>query len=221
MRAGQGRTVTTDQFMRLPYLHEGPLAREWSVRARTFSAFVRRVMHSNSRRPRSILDLGAGNGWLSWRLSRDGLRAVAVDCRTDDIDGLAVSLRLRGGNERYWPIAASFEDLPFPSDQFDVVVFNASLHYAVDLGKSLAEARRVLRPEGTIAILDSPFYRDEEAGWQWSSRSGEGAGAVRGGVRGPGRVSDYRISHAGAIDDGIGIHRPQLETAPRPLSTLV
>lgn len=164
MRARQERAVTTDEFMRLPYVDEGPLVREWSVRARTFDAFIRRVMHPSSRRPTRVLDLGAGSGWLSWRLSRQGIFAVAVDCRTDDVDGLAVSLRVRGDGEMFWSIAASFEDLPLPSGAFDLVVFNAALHYALELNKTLAEACRVLRPGGMIAILDSPFYRDEEAG---------------------------------------------------------
>ena len=46
----------------------------------------------------------------------------------------------------------------------DLAVFNASLHYATDLGRVLAEARRVTRPGGQLAILDSPFYRREADG---------------------------------------------------------
>src|SRR4029077_4256219 len=56
-------------------------------------------------------------------------------------------------------VTASFEDLPFAPDSFDVTLFNASLHYAQDLERALAEASCVTRPGGILAILDSPFYR--------------------------------------------------------------
>jgi SAM-dependent methyltransferase len=51
-----------------------------------------------------------------------------------------------------------------PSQWVDIALFNASLHYATDLAQALAEAARVTRPHGCLAILDSPFYRDEPDG---------------------------------------------------------
>ena len=61
-------------------------------------------------------------------------------------------------------VLASFDAVPLPSGTADLTVFNASLHYAVDLPAVLAEARRLTRLGGTIAILDSPFYRREKDG---------------------------------------------------------
>jgi SAM-dependent methyltransferase len=46
----------------------------------------------------------------------------------------------------------------------DLVVFNASLHYSTDYAATLREALRVLRPRGTLAILDSPMYSDPTSG---------------------------------------------------------
>ena len=43
-------------------------------------------------------------------------------------------------------------------------MFNASLHYALDLRRVLTEAARIVRPGGCLAILDSPFYADERDG---------------------------------------------------------
>jgi SAM-dependent methyltransferase len=59
---------------------------------------------------------------------------------------------------------ASFEAIPLRDASFDVVVFNASLHYAEDLARALREARRVVRPRGRIVVLDSPFYGSAEHG---------------------------------------------------------
>jgi SAM-dependent methyltransferase len=61
-------------------------------------------------------------------------------------------------------VAASFDALPLPAACFDLVVFNASLHYALDLPRVLAESRRVLVPGGRLVILDSPFYSRGEDG---------------------------------------------------------
>jgi SAM-dependent methyltransferase len=71
--------------------------------------------------------------------------------------------------EEEWPgrfqrIIASFETLPLASGRFDILVFNAALHYARDLARALTEAQRTVRQGGVITILDSPFYRHDNDG---------------------------------------------------------
>jgi SAM-dependent methyltransferase len=169
-RAAEGRGHQGGELLQLPYLRSGPLARQWRVRARTFDAFLRRVvrpMALSAGRPLRILDLGAGNGWLSHRLARQGHSCAAIDIRDDAVDGLGAAAPLL----REVPfdcLIASFDDLPLPADSADLAVFNASLHYATDLAAVLAEAARVVRPGGTVSILDSPFY----------SRGSDGAAMV-------------------------------------------
>jgi SAM-dependent methyltransferase len=154
----------------LPYLAAGPLARQWTVRARTFDAFVERILQPMARRsprPLRVLDLGAGNGWLSWRAALDGHRAVALDVRDDHVDGLgAAEAYLESVHGRFHRVVASFESLPIAGGGFDLVVFNASLHYALDLAATLREARRVTHVAGRIVILDSAFYAREADGEQ-------------------------------------------------------
>jgi ubiquinone/menaquinone biosynthesis C-methylase UbiE len=137
------------------------------VRARSFEAFERRVLRPAQRRADvyatgvlRVLDLGAGNGWLAHRATIAGAEALALDLRDDNVDGL-------GAAPSESPIArvvGSFEAIPLCDASFDVVVFNASLHYAEDLRRALAEARRVVRPGGRIVVLDSPFYTSTEHG---------------------------------------------------------
>jgi SAM-dependent methyltransferase len=165
-RAEEGRGYSSAELASLPELRTGPLARQWAVRARSYAAFVRRVVEPMAvRGPLGILDLGAGNGWLCHRLARMGHKPVALDIRADDIDGLgAAGEFLRKEPHLFERISASFDALPFGARKFDITVFNASLHYATDLANTLFEAARVTRGGGVIVILDSPFYAQETDG---------------------------------------------------------
>lgn len=61
-------------------------------------------------------------------------------------------------------VEGGFDDLPFPDAQFDLAVYNSSIHYSSDYERTLAEARRCLRPQGHVVILDSPVYKRREHG---------------------------------------------------------
>lgn len=179
-RASEGRSYRGSDLLALPYLQRGPTARQWRVRARTFDAFLRHVVLPEAARtpvPLAIADLGAGNGWLSHRLAGLGHRTVAVDVRVDAIDGLGAAEHFLARGSAFERVQASFDDLPFAANAFDIAVFNASLHYAVDLKAVVAEAARVVRPWGTIAVLDSPFYATEEDGAAMVAEKQAGAAA--------------------------------------------
>jgi len=165
-RAEEGRAVRGEELRLLPYLQSGPLARQWAVRAKSFDAFVKQVLNPMAAtRALEILDLGAGNGWFCHRVASMGHRAVALDVRDDDVDGLGAARDfLIAVPGLFSCIKASFDDLPFCPNSFDITLFNASLHYARDLRQVLAEAMQVTRPGGVVAILDSPFYAHERDG---------------------------------------------------------
>lgn len=136
----------------------------WRIRAIGYRALVREVV---PREPgtdaRTILDLGAGNGWLSHRLAGLGHEVAAVDIDDDADDGLGAWPHY-GDPPPFTPVQASFDRLPWPDGSADVVVYNGSLHYSADYRATLAEGRRVLSCAGRLAILDSPFYRRAESG---------------------------------------------------------
>ncbi len=167
-RLAEGRAHTAAELATLPYLSSGPLARQWGVRARSFDALVRTVLLPARARQQdalAILDLGAGCGWLSYRAGLAGYTPVALDIRDDSVDGLgAAAFYLNDDPELFQRIVGSFDALPLASSQFDIAVFNASIHYSFDLTTVLNEAIRVVRAGGQIVILDSPFYPNETAG---------------------------------------------------------
>lgn len=136
---------------------------EWRVRAATFAALVDEVVTplAAARTPLTIADLGAGTTWMSRRLALAGHRVVAVDLDTDPADGLGAR---RFSEVDFDAVQAEFDRLPIPDDGCDLAVFNGSLHYSADPAATLAEALRVLRPGGAVAVLDTPFYRSASAG---------------------------------------------------------
>jgi len=106
-----------------------------------------------------VLDLGAGNGWLCYRLALQGHWCVALDWRRDAVDGLGAAAAYRDHLPASFPrVAASFDGIPL-ARAFDIVVFNAAIHYSSSLAQTIAEAARVTFPGGCVVILDSPFYR--------------------------------------------------------------
>jgi SAM-dependent methyltransferase len=160
-RASEARNYTVEALFQLPYLKTGPHALQWRIRARTFDAFVARVLEptaARTPRPLDVADLGAGNGWLSYRIACAGHHALAIDIRDDVVDGLGAAEPFLHLAPRMRCIVAPFQALPISSASIDIALFNASLHYATDLGAALGEAIRVTRAGGQIAILDSPFY---------------------------------------------------------------
>lgn len=167
-RAEEGRAYGSEALLALPYVKAGPQASQWAVRARTFEAFMGRVLRPTAAklgRSLAVADLGAGNGWLSYRIALEGHHAFALDIRTDCVDGLGAAGPFVERVPRNMEcILAPFDAVPFPPETIDITVFNSSIHYTTDLSATLREVERVTRSGGLIAIIDSPFYANEADG---------------------------------------------------------
>ena len=165
VRAAEGWGSDDDAYYRqLPRVPtDDPHEAIWRIRARSEQMLYRRVIKD---RRASIVDLGAGNGWLAHRLGQRGHAVAAVDLDDDDRDGLGTWSRYAepSAPTPFIPVQATFDRLPWPDAIFDVALFNGALHYSADYATTLAEACRVVRPGGTVAILDSPFYHREASG---------------------------------------------------------
>jgi SAM-dependent methyltransferase len=169
VRAAEGRgSVDADYYLALPFRDiSGKNQAQWSIRAQTYRYIERELLPEidPNRVGLDVLDLGAGNGWLSYRLSLLGHRPVAVDLLTNDSDGLGAATHYLQKLERLFPrFQADLDCLPFEDAQFDCVIFNASFHYSENYSKTLAEAIRCLRSDGVVIIADTPWYSKEESG---------------------------------------------------------
>ena len=172
IRSAEGRGCdTADYYLALPYRElSGKNQSQWAIRARTFRYLSERILPkvkaAAGANPR-ILDVGAGNGWLSYRLASMGFRPVAVDLLINNHDGLGAGKHFRNYLQTMFPrIQAESIHLPFAAGQFDAVIFNASFHYAESYAQVVSEAVRCLKPGGMIIVADSPWYRCEASGEQ-------------------------------------------------------
>jgi SAM-dependent methyltransferase len=162
VRQREGRRPSEPEYYRmLPSVPPGdPHAGDWRVRRETYHHLLRHVLASGPQ-PLHVLDLGAGSGWLSHRLSGLGHLVVAVDAIDDDVDGLGAAHHYPG---EFGVVQADFNAVPFAEGQFDLVVFNGSLHYAPDAETTLVRAHRLLAPGGALVVMDSPMFRADRDG---------------------------------------------------------
>ncbi len=170
VRAREGRgSSSSDYYLALPFRDiTGNHSWQWNIRGRTFRHIERYLLPGIEREYSDgcdVLDLGAGNCWLSYRLALRGHRAVAVDLVDNEADGLGAGMHYLRHLDRPFPrFHAEMDCLPFEDAQFDVAIFNASFHYSVDYEVTLAETLRCLRRPGYVLIADSAFYAREESG---------------------------------------------------------
>lgn len=166
-RYEQRGSTSTNYYRALPFKDlSGRFRTDWRIRARSFNVLVKNVLarlQNSIERSLKILDLGAGNGWLSNRLSSQGDRVIAVDLLVNEQDGLGA---WKYYEHSFIPVQAEFEHLPVMDRFADAVIFNASFHYTENYAKTLKEALRVLSTQGLIVIMDSPVYKHSTSGDQ-------------------------------------------------------
>jgi len=112
--------------------------------------------------PMVIADLGAGDGSFSLLLAQNAQKVIAVDSSAKMID-FAREQAQRNHVKNIDYRLGDMEELPIDDASVDLVFFSQSLHHALHPDRAVAEAARILKTGGRIAILDLARHRFEEA----------------------------------------------------------
>lgn len=99
-----------------------------------------------------ILDIGCGNGNLFTYLPDGKYELFGVDFSEN-----MISEAKRNCKQKATFSLADAEKLPFDSDEFDIIVCNASFHHYIHPNAVLKEMHRVLKYGGKVLIGD-PYF---------------------------------------------------------------
>ncbi len=140
----------------------------WAVRRESW-AVLTTLLRELGTVPLAIADLGAGFPWLSHRLASLGHAVLAVDLSPDINFGLGAARLFPTAGQwddptgvswqpgGFLPVLGDLEQPPLAAAVYDVVICNASLHYARDLPAAVVRMAQTLRPAGALVIVDSPI----------------------------------------------------------------
>jgi ubiquinone/menaquinone biosynthesis C-methylase UbiE len=120
-----------------------------------------------SAEPRDLLDVGTGTGRLLEILAPRVGRVLGIDQSREMLSVARVNLERAGLGNGSVRLGDMYQ-LALSDASFDAVVIHQVLHYADRPAAAIAEAARVLRPNGILVLIDfAPhtleFLRDEHA----------------------------------------------------------
>jgi ubiquinone/menaquinone biosynthesis C-methylase UbiE len=101
--------------------------------------------------PMVIADLGAGEGTIAQFMAQRAEKVIAID-NSEKMVEFGSELARKHGIANLEYRLGDLEDVPIPSGTVDLAFLSQALHHAPHAERALAEAWRILKPGGRIAI---------------------------------------------------------------------
>lgn len=157
LREKEGRLLTDPEVTKLPLITDSQFTHEWAVRKNSSENLIQHLSQFN--RPLKILEVGSGNGWLSFTIGKALSNSVVVGIDVNKTEVLQATRLF--ANDRTVFILGDILTFPFLTT-FDVIIVAATIQYFSDARGLIRRLRNLLQHNGEIHLLDSPIYQSAE-----------------------------------------------------------
>ncbi|WP_029013986.1 ArsR/SmtB family transcription factor [Niveispirillum irakense] len=129
-----------------------------------------------------LLDIGTGTGRMLELFGPHVTHGLGIDSSREMLAVARVNLE-RAGLRHCQVRLGDMYQLPLPGQSQDLILFHQVLHFTETPGEALAEAARVLRPGGTLLVVDFArhaldYLRDQHAHRRLGFNEAEMAGLL-------------------------------------------
>ena len=159
VRKKEGRWYTDNEVAKLPEIQDShPHHKEWQMRKCSAHQLTQYLISKGSQL--NILEAGCGNGWLIARLAKiiSG-KATGIDVNPVELEQ---AKRVFGHIKNLQFLQSDISDGIEAGQQFDIIIFAASIQYFASFRQIIQIALQHLLPGGEIHIMDSHFYKKNE-----------------------------------------------------------
>ena len=145
------------------YLNFSPAEAALRYRESEEFAEIRRIL-SEKKPSGPVLDLGAGNGILSFALAKEGYQVLALEPEDGAVTGRLAIKTVQSATGTTFEILNGWgEEIPLQDAAAGAVIARQVLHHARDLRKMCSEVYRVLKPGGFfLALREHVLFKEED-----------------------------------------------------------
>jgi len=108
---------------------------------------------------KSILEIGIGDGYMSYGLAKLGAQVIACDITFSNLVTLKKLARQLGVEQNLSFICCSADELPIKKNSIDYFVMNSVLEHVSQETKAIDEIKRVLKKEGGLMLTVPLRYK--------------------------------------------------------------
>ena len=139
-----------EKIRKLPYIHDG----YWYVQGTSINQLKSTIPFEAGQ---TLLDIGSNTCWASNLFATAGLRVLALDITTAEMQGLfTADYFLEDGTSYFERVTGSMYDMPVASESLDYVYCCEVLHHNDNdsLRTTFEECFRVLKPGGRLLVIN-------------------------------------------------------------------